>query len=199
MDRYSRTIAYLKVLLPLAALALLSTLFLISRKGDTDPVIPFAQVDMENRLRGQQMTAPFFTGTTASGHEITIAAAKALPGVNAGTASATDLEAEIRTGEGRSILMLSDAGFVRPDKDTATLSGNVRILSTDGMRVETDRLDAHLSNVDASSPGTIKATGPLGDFTAGRMRIFTNSKSGAVHIQFTDGINLVYDPANAER
>lgn len=199
MDRHSRSIAYLKVLLPLAALVLLSTLFLIARRVQTDPVIPFAKFEMESRLRGQQVTSPFFTGTTEDGHEITIAAAKALPGGDQNSASATDLEAEIRTTEGRSILLLSDTGTVRPDKDTATLSGNVRILSADGTRVETDQLDTLLSGLEARSPGTVTATGPLGDFTAGTMRIFTKSKNGPVHIEFTDGVKLVYDPAKVER
>ena len=94
MDRYSRVVSYLKVALPLAALALLSTLFLISRTINTDPSIPFADFELENRLRGQQVTAPFFTGTTATGQEITIAATKALQWWWQG-ASASDLEAEI--------------------------------------------------------------------------------------------------------
>ncbi|MCG7623845.1 MULTISPECIES: LPS export ABC transporter periplasmic protein LptC [unclassified Epibacterium] len=199
MDRYSRTVAYLKVVLPLASLGLLSTLFLISRGVENEPAIPFAQVDIENRLRGQQVTAPFFTGTTDSGHEITIAAAKALPDGDQGTASATDLEAEIKTTEGNSILLLSDSGSIRPDKGTATLTGNVRILTANGTRVETDTLEALLSGIEARSPGAITATGPFGDFSAGAMRIFTQSKNSPVHIEFTDGVKLVYDPAKVER
>ncbi len=199
MDRYSRIIALLKVTLPLAALALLSTLFLISRRVNTEPTIPFAQFEIEDRLRDQQVTAPFFTGTTSSGHEITIAAAKAFPDQQQGIASATDLEAELRTSEGRSILLLSDSGSVHPASDSARLTGNVRILTSDGMRVETDALEAHLGRAEARSPGTITATGPFGDFTAGAMRIFTKSKKGNVHIEFTDGVKLVYDPAKVER
>ncbi|WP_420004539.1 LPS export ABC transporter periplasmic protein LptC [Arenibacterium sp. LLYu02] len=199
MDRYSRIVAYLKVILPLASLILLSTLFLISRRVSTEPVIPFAKVDIESRLKGQQVTAPFFTGTTSSGHEITIAAAKALPGSDRSSASATDLEAEIRTTEGRSILLLSDKGTLRPNEDIAELEGNVRILSTDGTRVETDLLEANLNGLEARSPGAVSATGPIGDFTAGTMRIFTETKNGPVHIEFTNGVKLVYDPAKAER
>ncbi|TNJ45606.1 LPS export ABC transporter periplasmic protein LptC [Phaeobacter sp. B1627] len=199
MDRYSRIIALLKVVLPLAAVALLSTLFLISRQVETRPVIPFAQVDIDDRLRGQQVTAPFFTGTTEAGHEITIAAAKAFPSSDLGTASATDLEAEIRTTEGRSILLLSDSGALQPDTNSATLTGNVRILTTDGTRIETETLEAELSGSEARSPGSITATGPIGDFTAGSMRIFTKSKNAPVHIEFTNGVKLVYDPAKAER
>ncbi|OIQ33242.1 MAG: hypothetical protein BM562_02360 [Alphaproteobacteria bacterium MedPE-SWcel] len=199
MDRYSRIIALLKVVLPLAAVALLSTLFLISRRVETGPVIPFAQVDIDDRLRGQQVTAPFFTGTTETGHEITIAAAKAFPSGDLGAASATDLEAEIRTTEGRSILLLSDAGALRSDTNIATLTGNVRILTADGTRIETEALEAEVSGIEARSPGSITATGPIGEFTAGSMRIFTTSKNAPVHIEFTNGVKLVYDPAKAER
>ncbi|KUP94912.1 LPS export ABC transporter periplasmic protein LptC [Tritonibacter horizontis] len=199
MDRYSRIIALLKVVLPLAAVALLSTLFLIARQVETDPTIPFAQFEIEDRLRNQQITAPFFSGTTESGHEITIAAAKAVPDQEQGVASATDLEAEIRTSLGKSILLLSDAGTVHPRNDTATLTGNVRVLTSDGTRVETETLLARLSASEIRSPGQITATGPYGDFTAGAMRIFTNSMKGAVHIEFTDGVKLVYDPAKEER
>ncbi|EEW58401.1 hypothetical protein [Tritonibacter mobilis] len=199
MDRYSRVVSYLKVALPLAALALLSTLFLISRTINTDPSIPFADFELENRLRGQQVTAPFFTGTTATGQEITIAATKALPGGGGEGASASDLEAEILTTEGRRILMLSDSGSIRPDQDSAILMGNVRILTPDGTRVETERLNAQLSGLEVISPGAVTAEGPMGDFSAGTMRIFTDSKNAPVHIEFTEGVKLVYDPAKVER
>ena len=43
MDRYSRMIAFLKVLLPLMALALLSTLFLLSQNTEPMASIPFAE------------------------------------------------------------------------------------------------------------------------------------------------------------
>ena len=51
MDRYSRMIVWLKVLLPLMALALLSTLFLLSRNVDPLASIPFAQAEIDERLK----------------------------------------------------------------------------------------------------------------------------------------------------
>jgi lipopolysaccharide export system protein LptC len=59
LDRYSRTIAFLKVLLPLTALAILATLFLLSRSEDTVATIPFAEDDVSSRTRDQQVTRPF--------------------------------------------------------------------------------------------------------------------------------------------
>ena len=43
----TRIVRWLRVLLPLAALAILSTLFLFSRRPEEDSRIPYAQVDLE--------------------------------------------------------------------------------------------------------------------------------------------------------
>ena len=100
MDSHSRAVAYLKVLLPLAALVLLSTLFMISRGVNTDAVIPFAQKEIEDRMKGQQVTAPFFSGTTMRGDEIMVTAALARPGRTGSAPVASDLSAEFKlTGD----------------------------------------------------------------------------------------------------
>ncbi len=69
-DRYTRLISWLKVLFPLAALGLLSTLFLLSRAIDPGQAIPFAEKEVQDRLRDQQITGPFFTGATSEGDEL---------------------------------------------------------------------------------------------------------------------------------
>ncbi|MEO0504251.1 MAG: hypothetical protein AAFZ14_13070, partial [Pseudomonadota bacterium] len=70
MDRYSRFVAWLKVLLPLAALALLSTLFLLSRNTDPIAAVPFADDELLDRVRDEQITGPFFSGTTTDGDRV---------------------------------------------------------------------------------------------------------------------------------
>ena len=58
-DRHSRVVSWLKVLFPLIALALLSTLFLLSRAIEPQAVIPFADNEVQERLRDQHITGPF--------------------------------------------------------------------------------------------------------------------------------------------
>ncbi|WP_417700080.1 LPS export ABC transporter periplasmic protein LptC [Pseudophaeobacter sp.] len=193
MDPYSRTVSYLKVLLPLAALALLSTLFMISRGVETEAVIPFADREIEERLRGQQVTAPFFSGSTAQGDEIqvtaTVARAKADEPV-----IASSLEAEIRMVAGGRLTLSSDRGTVHPDQDLARFIGNVELTTADGMVVTTEALKTQLSRVQAESPGAIRATSALGDLTAGHMEITSETVGGPVHLLFTKGVKLVYAP-----
>jgi hypothetical protein len=64
---HSALVAWLKILLPLAALAVLSTLFMVSRSVDPADAIPYAQVDIEDRLRDPRLTDAIFAGMTQDG------------------------------------------------------------------------------------------------------------------------------------
>ncbi|WP_122074524.1 LPS export ABC transporter periplasmic protein LptC [Pseudophaeobacter sp. EL27] len=198
MDQYSRMVSYLKVFLPLAALALLSTLFLISPGSDSEVVIPFADREIEERLRGQQMTAPFFSGSTVQGDEIWVTAEVARASDDQPVIAST-LRAEFRMITGGQITLTSDRGTVHPDQDLARFVGNVEIITTDGMVVETEVLKTQLSAVHAESPGAIRATGDLGDLTAGHMEITSETGGGPLHLLFTQSVKLVYSPQKLER
>ncbi|WP_291737970.1 LPS export ABC transporter periplasmic protein LptC [Leisingera sp. F5] len=199
MDSYSRAVAYLKVLLPLAALVLMSTMFLISRGVNTDAVIPFAQKEIEDRMKGQQVTAPFFSGTTAQGDEIMVTAALARPGGDGTPAVASDLSAEFDLAEGGRITLKSESGTIHPGRDMARFTGNVTITSADGLIVETEELNTALSGLEADSPGSVRATGPIGELTAGKMRIGVKTEGGPIHMLFKNGVKLLYDPQKPER
>lgn len=199
MDRYSRMVALLKVVLPLAALALLSTVFLISRGSEQEAAIPFAQKEIEDRMRGQQVTGPFYAGSTASGDDILVSAETARFGADQGTATALQMSATMRLSRGGTITLNSQTGTLNPDTEMAQFSGGVVLETDDGLRVETDDLDTHLNAIAAQAPGTIRATGPIGRLTAGSMTIKEDSQEDAVQILFNNGVKLVYEPQNSER
>ncbi|TMV07054.1 hypothetical protein FGK63_13150 [Ruegeria sediminis] len=199
MDSYSRMVQFLKVLLPLAAIALLSTVFLLSRKIDTDVSGPFSPGDMDERLSGQLVTRPVYSGTTRKGEEIQVSATLARPGGAQSPSQAADLRGRIRFLNGREMTLDSDQGSLRPDRGTVTFTGNVVITTADGIRVTTDTLNTALDEISGDAPGTVTGTGPIGDFTAGRMQFGTETEDGPVHILFTDGVKLIYDPQKPER
>ncbi|WIY26885.1 LPS export ABC transporter periplasmic protein LptC [Parasedimentitalea psychrophila] len=199
MDRYSRMVTFLKVLLPLAALALLSTLFLISRSVNTKATIPFAAHEIEERMRGQQITAPYFSGTTSQGDAITVTASIARPGGPTSPAVATDLVAVISMADGGQLTLSSDSGAVQLENDLASFSGHVEITSAAGLLVTTDLLNATLSGLSADSPGPVQATGPIGTLNAGSMQLQTKTEGGPLHMLFNNGVKLVYVPRTSER
>jgi len=97
------------------------------------------------------------------------------------------------------ITLDSNTGSIRPDKGTATFVGDVVITTTDGIRVTTDLLNTTLDEIRGDTPGQVDGTGPIGNFTAGRMTSGADKNDGPVHILFTDGVKLVYEPEKAER
>jgi lipopolysaccharide export system protein LptC len=86
-DRHSRVVGWLKVALPLAALAILSTLFLLSDRIDPEDALPYAEVDVEELAREPRMTAPTYAGMTTDGAALSLTAVEARP--SAGTNPAT--------------------------------------------------------------------------------------------------------------
>jgi len=199
MDTYSRIVAFFKVLLPLAALAILATLFLLSRSVDPTATIPFAQADMEDRMRDQQVTAPFFSGTTPKGEEIIVTAAIARPGGFGAPAEATNVSARLTLADGARITLDADTVRVTPNDDMASFSGDVRIATSTGYVLRTELLNTALSGIRGNAPGTVTGTGPIGDFTAGQMDITSQKAKDSVHLLFKSGVKLIYDPKQSER
>ncbi|MEM9843625.1 MAG: hypothetical protein AAF965_02415, partial [Pseudomonadota bacterium] len=87
-----------------------------------------------------------------------------------------------------------DTGDLHHGDLTATLEGNVNLVSTTGFVVDTARLDARLDELYAETPGEVVGTGPPGDLVAGRMFLIQNPESETTYLRFTDGVKLVYQP-----
>ncbi len=199
MDRHSRWVQFLKVVLPLAAILLLSTVFLLSRSVDTNVSVPFSGQEIDERLTEQIITRPDYKGVTRKGEEIRVEARRASQGSADGSPTAAEVQGRFGLSSGGEITLESNTGMVRPDKGTATFAGNVVITTADGIQVTTDLLNTSLDEIRGDTPGQIDGTGPIGDFTAGRMTFGTEKKDGPVHILFTDGVKLIYEPQKAER
>ena len=194
---YSRIVAFLKVILPLCALALLSTLFLLSRNvgGDSSAAIPFAQVDLEQRAREQQITAPFFSGKTSQGHLVRFTAIRALPdSENQNKSRAEKMDARIDLTDGSRLTFSADNALVNNDAHIATLVGGVLITSSNGFTIRTNELSAAMKELYARSPGRVTGTGPAGDFEAGEMLISQPEGSEDATLLFTKGVKLIYTP-----
>lgn len=199
MDTYSRVIAFLKVLLPLAALAVLATLFLLSRSIDPTATIPFAEAEMADRLRDQQVTAPFFSGITPKGEEVIFTASVVRPAILGRPAEAENVSARLTLAQGTRITLDADQGQVDVEKDMATFQGDVRIASSLGYRLRTEKINASLSSVAGTAPNQIDGVAPFGTLTAGALEIGPTSADGPVHIVFTNGVKLIYDPKQHDR
>ena len=194
MDRYSRMITFLKVLLPLMALALLSTLFLLSQNTEPMASIPFAEAEVNERMRDQQITGPFFSGSTEQGDQISFSAGKIGVADGNGRVTANDISAQIDLSSGARLVFFADLGEVDIANDTSILSGKVLITTSTGYKINSERLVSAMTSLNMESPDKIIAKGPLGTFSAGSMRLTLSEKTESNQMVFTNAVKLIYDP-----
>ena len=194
MDRYSRMIAFLKVLLPLMALALLSTLFLLSQNTEPMASIPFAEAEVNERMRDQQITGPFFSGSTEQGDQISFSAGKIGVADGNGRVTANDISAQIDLSSGARLVFFAELGEVDIANDTSILSGKVLITTSTGYKINSERLVSAMTSLNMESPDKIIAEGPLGTFSAGSMRLTLSEKTKFTQMIFTNAVKLIYDP-----
>ena len=195
VDRYSRLIAWLKVLLPLTALALLSTLFLLSRSVDPTTTIPFADTEVRERLRTQQITGPVFAGTTDAGDQISVR-----PGLTSSERpEADDLTAQINLSEGGQINLTAKSGELDTEGEIVIFRGSVVIENSEGYIIRTQQLRSSLSRIEADTLSSVSATSPLGDLQAGKMQLRSDPDSQSVQMVFTNGVKLIYRPKQTDR
>lgn len=194
---YSSVIFWLKIALPLAALVILSTLFLFSRRIDTDGVLPYSEVDIESLVRDQRLTSPDFAAVTDDGTALSVSAATARPGQGSDTARADDLVAAYETADGLRIDLTAAEGELDRTGGRMHLSGGVVIVTSEGYRIVTEGLDGALDRTDLVADGAVEADAPFGRIEAGSMEI---SHSGAekpgYDLVFKKGVKLIYEPVN---
>jgi lipopolysaccharide export system protein LptC len=194
-DRYSRAVTWLKITLPLIAIGLLSTLFLLSRSVDPTASVPFADTEVRDRLLNRQITGPYFSGTTADGDQIDfIAETVTTPSGLTGANHAEDVFVTIDMASGTKITVNADRGLFDLAGDQSELEGDVVITTSLGYVLRSQELLARISQLDLTSPGTVTGTGLGGDLTAGSMRLSMGEDDAPAQLIFTNGVKLIYDP-----
>lgn len=196
---YSRLVAWMKIILPLAALGILSTLFLISKTVDPTDSIPLATIDLEQRAQEQGATNPAFAGVTSGGDQVAFQAVRALPDADDPEhLRASDVTARLSLISGTVIDITSDNADMHQTDYTATLEGNVHITTTTGYVVTTDTLWTRIDELYAETPGQVNGDGPPGELTAGKMLLTSNPETGQADLLFTDGVKVIYTPAETK-
>ncbi|WP_407493969.1 LPS export ABC transporter periplasmic protein LptC [Pseudooceanicola sp. MF1-13] len=194
-DGYTRLVGWLKILLPLAALGLLSTVFLFSESNEATLEIPYSAIELDQDGLVERIVEPSFAGATDDGDLVSFVAASARPeGEGLGRIAASEFRGKLDLRAGSTITFDADTAIVDQPDGTARLQGNVVIVSSQGYRAETSALTADLRETMLESDDTITGQTPFGDFTAGRMVITGDAQGDHLQLVFTDGVNLVYQP-----
>lgn len=194
-NRYSLIVAWLKILLPLASLAILSSIFLLSRQIDPSQTIPFVELAVEDLAREERLGAPNYAGVTDDGASLffTARAARPLPG-SAGTRFDADgVHATLQRADGSATAVVSDRGLIDTDRQVARLTGGAAVTTSGGIRLNSDTLIARMDRTDIRSEGPVDGWLFDARLEGGLMEITANAQ-GSVQALFTKGVKLVYLP-----
>lgn len=189
-DAYSRFIGFLKVALPLTALALMSTVFLLARAPSQDAEIPYAEIEeiaREPRIAGAQMS-----GVADDGSVIEITARATRP--NGPLITTEALAAQIDTAEGHQIIISAGQGEIDQTRRTARLFGLARMETSNGYELETAGFTANLVSGRIASDGPLEVQTPFGSLTAGQLILETPLGGTGQVMLFQNGVRLVYTP-----
>lgn len=190
---YSQAVALLKVILPLLALGLLSTLFLFSQSREPAMSIPFSDALRQGEIADQQLGAPSFAGTTNRGDMLTMTASRARPD-GEGRIVADDLSARLILSDGSDIRLSSQTATLVDATNEAELRGGVTIESSTGYVLTTEGLVSSITETAARSLGPVQGYGPVGTLEAGQLNVVPTENGTDVQLRFTGGVKLIYEP-----
>lgn len=190
---YSQVVTWLKIVLPIAALGLLSTLFLFARAPAGENSIPFAEI--ESMAREQAISNPKFSGVADDGTVIAITATTARPDFQVhGTLDLENITANVESVDGIILRLMAGVGRINSVTRTAELSGLARLHSSNGYIMETSGLIADLNSGHIASLGPLEVQTPFGSLNAGHLEIETGKDGQGRQMVFNDGVTLIYLP-----
>ena len=191
---HSRIVGWLKIILPLMALGLLSTLFLFARQTGPGPSIPFSEI---NAIAEEQLiSAPRFSGVAQDGSIIELSAQSAKPEEgDLNRLTITRPRLKLNALDGTELRIFAGVGQIDNEAQTAALDGLARLETSSGYTMETSGLTANLQTGEVTSNGALEIMAPFGSVTAGRVAIVVSRDGEGQQMRFTDGVKLLYDPS----
>lgn len=194
-NRHSRWVRRLKVLLPLFALAILCTLFLVADRRGGGTALEFADPATLDRLLTEgRVVNPSYSGLGEDGAAVSFIADEARP-------DGEDAEADRLLGvwtsrDGSVVSLEGNTGVLTNLSGDMRVEGDVIVTESQGYTLKSDALDIDGASKDIVSPGRVSGSGPGLTLDAGGMRV--QQRDGSPMVSFTDGVRVVYKTQPAE-
>lgn len=193
MTRRTRIVGLLRVVLPLAALVLLSTLFLFGSRPEPGGLLPYSDVTPDDLARRPVVTQPSYAGVALDGTEIEMKAASANPQDADGRSAMTGVNLTLRGTDG----LVADltAAQAEMHDDVIRLQGDVEVTTSTGWRLRSDAFRADTLAGSLTADQQVEADGPFGEMTAGTMRLQRQSDGSRDHVlDLNGGVRMIYRP-----
>jgi lipopolysaccharide export system protein LptC len=192
-NRYSQFVMAAKIILPLLALGLLSSLFLLSGAPDGEQTIPFSEMELEEIVEGQRILRPRYQTVLDSGATARFTAESARPDLrNPDRFMASEITGQIVQPDGIQIDFRGAEGVMDNASRTLRIDGGLRLSRTDGFTLSARGAEVALDGQWAETTSDVIVLGPGLTLSAGRAVMRPDADSGAREVVFTDGVKLVY-------
>lgn len=193
---YSRAVTVLKVVLPLMALVLLSSIFLLASPVDPGRAIESAEIDVEERARDPRLTQARFAGVTRDGNALRIETETTRTDpLGRLRFQVTGLELSLDHSDGSTLRARAREGIIDRAAGRFNMAGPVQIETSPGYRLEAEQLYGLLDQTLIASDLPVHGTAPAGEIEAGNLRFerMHGGNSGN-RLVFGGGVRLIYHP-----
>ena len=194
---YSRFVTITKVVLPLIAIGLLGTVFLITNDDSLEGGFSFSQSDLNALESGLRIDKPRMFGSNPKGDLYNFVADTLLPdSLTPSLIEAQNISGEINYQSGEVIQLSAGKAEFMLEGNQLRLSEGMLVVMSDGSRIVGNGLLAELDTGKITGAGAITATGPLGDIQAGNFRVGYVGKEDEEKpmIWFENGVMLSFKP-----
>ena len=192
-DSYSAFVVWVKTLLPIVALGMLSTIFLFSGKVDVTQSLPYAKFNIAEIIREQRITKPYFSGVSNNGTEIILSAAYASSDIkNVDILNITDLSIILTSPNAKTIRITAGRGNLNSTLQKAVISEDVHLTAVLGFWLKTNSLTVDLEQGVVTAHNVSQGVTGLGTIDAGQVVVQMIAEDQ--QIIFTNGVRLIYYP-----
>lgn len=190
----------LRLALPLAALGILSTVFLVSRNIDPGRAVELADIDIAELARSPRIGTARFAAVTSDATALVVEA-ETVRSVNdldqSGpvhlTLSAPEGVLEFPTG--RDVTFTAQIGELEQARDLLTLRDEITLYSSDGFVLSMAELVSSLSETRLDGTGGVTGHGPPGDLQADQLALRPSPAGPEGYLlAFTGNVRLIYQP-----
>ncbi len=202
--RYSSTKAQIlrlaRLVLPLGAVALLSTVFLFSRSIDPQRAVELADIDIAELTREPRIGTARFAAVTQENTALTVTAQTVRSGQDLQQDAPILLSLDHPAGalsfpRDRLVEFRGMAGRIDQAADVMRLEGDVWLETSDGYIAQMPELRAALSKTHIEGIGGITAEGPPGTISADSVELTPSpANSGGYLLAFRGNVRLLYLP-----
>ncbi|MCF6273148.1 MAG: hypothetical protein L3J37_08135 [Rhodobacteraceae bacterium] len=192
---YSRVVAWLKILLPMIALIVLGTVFLITSDDGFDAGFTFSQADIETLEAGSFLKKPQIDGVTARGEPFHLVAELIAPVEgNLNLVKMTALSGEFVFSSSEWVRLEAATAVMDIKAQTLVFNEGGQVETSDGTIASVDFLRATLSTGEMEGRGII-ALGPLGQVSADNFQITAPEGKNRV-LWFENNVRMLYNLQN---